>query len=249
MTADTAEPSSNAAPGYDWRGFFDGVKGSLSLAGAVMACSFVGFGAFTHSMGFDLLPSLATTVFIWALPGQVVFVDLWMKGAGLLVIALAVTLTAVRLLPMSVLVLSKSRLDHVSRWPEFVAVHFIAITIWVLANTKIEEIPLRRRVPWVIGLGVALTLAMCGFTILGYVLADTLPHALAATLVFFTPAFFLLALFGSIRWRFDVLAILFGAVLGPVAGSFAPRFDLLIAGVVGGTVAFLLGRPKRRGAP
>lgn len=45
-----------------------------------MACSFVGFGAFTHSMGFGLLPALATTVFIWALPGQVVFVDLWMKG-------------------------------------------------------------------------------------------------------------------------------------------------------------------------
>jgi hypothetical protein len=28
----------------------------------------------------------------------------------------------------------------------------------------------------------------------------------------------------------------------------APSFDLLIAGLVGGTVAFLLGRPKRKRA-
>jgi hypothetical protein len=34
-----------------------------------------------------------------------------------------------------------------------------------------------------------------------------------------------------------------------VAAWLAPDFDLLIAGVVGGTAAFFLARPKRRSAP
>ena len=238
-----------SAPGYDWRGLADGCRGAVSLAGLVMACSFVGFGAFAHALGFGLAPAIAATIMIWALPGQVVFVDLWTKGAGLLVIALAVSLTAVRLLPMLVLVLSRARLQHVRRWPEFIAAHFIAITVWVLATSQMEAVPRARRVPWIIGMGVTLTLSMVGFTTLGYVLADTLPPLLGRTLVFFTPAFFLMALFGNARWRFDYLAIAFGAGLAPVAAWFAPDFDLLIAGLAGGTVAFFLARPKRRVRP
>ena len=76
--------------------------------------------------------------------------------------------------------------------------------------------------------------------------AEALPSSLAATLVYFTPAFFLISLFGSAHWRFDYWAILLGAALAPVAGALAPRFDLLIAGLVGGTVAFFLARPGDR---
>ena len=47
--------------------------------------------------------------------------------------------------------------------------------------------------------------------------------------------------------RFDYLAIAFGAVIGPVTMQFAPDADLLVAGLVGGTLAFFLARPKRRG--
>jgi predicted branched-subunit amino acid permease len=250
VSIETAAEAGDAAPvSYDWRGLADGCRGAISLAGLVMACSFVGFGAFAHALGFGLVPAIATTIMIWALPGQVVFIDLWTKGAGLLVIALAVSLTAVRLLPMSVLVLSRARLHHVRRWPEFLAAHFIAITVWVLAASQMEAVPKRRRVPWIVGIGATLTLAMVGFTTLGYVLADTLPPLLGRTLVFFTPAFFLIALFGNARWRFDYLAIAFGAGLAPVAAWLAPDFDLLIAGVVGGTAAFFLARPKRWSAP
>ena len=53
---------------------------------------------------------------------------------------------------------------------------------------------------------------MVGFSSLGYVLAELLPLPLAAALVFFTPAFFLVSLLSGIRWRFEYVALLLGAV-------------------------------------
>ena len=190
---------------------------------------------------------MLTISFIWALPGQVVFADMWHKGAELSVIALAVSVTAVRLLPIAIVVLSKARIKGAPRWPLFVVAHFTAVTIWVLTNQKIESIAHRRRLPWMMGLGVTLMAAMFGFTSVGYLLAESLPPVLARTLVFFTPAFFMVTLVSGARWRFDYWAIALGAAIGPLATHLWPRFDLLIAGVVGGTAAFILARPKRRG--
>jgi predicted branched-subunit amino acid permease len=232
---------------YDWRGIADGARGAVCLAGLVMGCSFIGFGALVKSLDFGLLPALFTIAFIWALPGQVVFADMWHKGAELSVIALAVTVTAVRLLPIAVLVLSKARLKGASRWPLFVVAHFTAVTIWLLTTQKIESIERRRRLPWMLGLGVTLMTAMFGFTAVGYVLAESLPPSLARTMVFFTPAFFLVTMVSGARWRFDFWAIALGGAIGPVATHYWPRFDLLIAGLAGGTIAFIVARPKRRG--
>jgi predicted branched-subunit amino acid permease len=244
MDRDGGELRTTAA--YEWQGMQDGIRAAFSLAGLVMACSFIGYGAFLHSIGFGLLPGLFTTLVIWALPGQVVFADLWMKQAGLLATALAVTLTAVRLLPIVVLVLSRARLQGVRRWPEFLVAHFTAVTMWVIATAGMEKIGQERRIPWLLGLAIVLVSGMMAMTAVGYFLAGMLPPALAASLVYFTPAFFLISLFGGAHWRFDYWAIVFGALLAPLAAAIAPRFDLLIAGLIGGTAAFFLARPARQ---
>lgn len=240
---DANDPSSQ---GYDWSALPRGLAGVFCLAGGVMACSFVGFGAYLRSLDFGLPAGLLTNLLIWALPGQVVFVSSWAAGGGLLITSLAVTLTAVRLLPMSMLVLSAARLERAPRWPEFLLAHFIAVTLWIIANRKLHALERPSRVPWLIGLGLGMMAAMSCFTALGYFLADRLPHTLAATLVFFTPTFFLLSLFGGARYRLDYLAIVLGAVCGGVGGLLAPRLDLVLGGLVGGTAAYLLGRPGRR---
>ena len=85
---------------YDWSAFWPGVTGILSLAGLVMCASFLGFGALLNGMGLPLWPGLATTLLIWALPGQVVLLTLFQEGAALVAICLAVSVTAIRLLPM-----------------------------------------------------------------------------------------------------------------------------------------------------
>ena len=205
-----------------------------------MAASFLGFGALLRSVDFGLVPGLATIPLIWALPGQVVFVESIHKGLGLAATSLAVSITAVRLMPLTVLVLAQTRVKGAARWPELIAAHFVAITLWLLSNLQVEKVPYRRRLPWLIGLGGTLCGSMIGFSSLGYFLADRLPLPLAASLVFFTPAFFLVSLLSSLRWRFEYAALVLGAIIGPVTYQIAPEFDLFIAGIAGGSLAYML---------
>lgn len=230
--------------GYDWAYAILGARASLSLAGFVMACSFMGYGAFLRSVEFPLGWGILTNLAIWALPGQVVFADMWAKGAGLAATALAVTLTAVRLLPMAVLVLAWADVPGAPRAPRFIAAHLTAVTLWVMSNRYGANVPVAGRIPWLIGLGCTLMLAMAAVTATGYHVAGVLPLPVAAMLVFFTPAFFLFALMASARWRFDWLAIVLGAAIGPAATVYAPQFDLLIAGIGGGSLAMLLAPPR-----
>ncbi len=232
---------------YDWRGFAGGMRAALSLPGFVMSCSFIGFGALIHDVGFPLLAGALTTVIIWALPGQVLFVTMWQADASLPLIAAAVSLTAVRLLPMTIAVLGQVRLVSAARWPEFVLSYFTAVTVWVLSVTSLSNVPRPQQLPWLVGVGATLMGLMMVVVPVGYVLADALPSSLAAGMVFFTPSFFLLSLVASARWRFDYAAIAFGSAALPLAHQFAPEFDLMLAGVGGGTLAFLLFRPRRKG--
>lgn len=239
---DTRETAS-----YDWTGMAAGVRAAFSLPGLVMACSFIGFGALINDIGFPLLAGVATIPLIWALPGQVLFVTMWQSGVALPLIAAAVSLTAVRLLPMTIGVLAQVRLKRASRGPEFLLGHFTAVTIWVLSLTSLHDVPAPKQLPWLLGLGTALMSLMLLVTPLGYYLADSLPPTLAAAMVFFTPAFFLLSLFSGAIWRFDYAAIALGCALMPIARHYAPDFDLLIAGLGGGTLAYICLRPRRKG--
>ncbi len=232
---------------YDWAGMAGGIRAAFSLPGLVMACSFIGFGALIHDVGFPLLAGIATIPLIWALPGQVLFVTMWQSGVALPLIAAAVSLTAVRLLPMTIGVLAQVRLQQASRLPEFLLGYFTAVTIWVLSLTSLHDVPGNRQLPWLVGLGTALMAMTMLVMPIGYYLADGLPPTLAATMVFFTPAFFLLSLFSGAIWRFDYAAIALGCGLLPIARYYAPDFDLLIAGLGGGTLAFICLRPRRKG--
>jgi predicted branched-subunit amino acid permease len=230
---------------YDWSGLSLGARAAFDIAGLVMAASFLGFGAFLQSINFDLWVGLLSVPIVWALPGQVVFVDGIHKGMELAAVAFAVSLTAVRLMPMTVLVLSRARLPGYARWPELLVAHFTAVTLWMIANRGLETLPARQRLPWLIGLGSTLMASMMGFVLIGHMLAGRMPPLLAACLVFLTPAFFLVSLLAGARWRSDYVAILLGLVLGPAVYRVAPELDLLIAGVVGGTIAYGLGRATR----
>jgi hypothetical protein len=224
--------SEDGASVYDWKGFAAGSRTAFSAAGLVMAASFVGFGALLKSLDFGLLHGLLTVPMIWALPGQVVYADGVAKGLGSVAIFAAVTITAIRL--------------GGARWLDFLLAHFIALTMRVIADQAIETIERRSRLPWVLGLGTTLMASMTGFALLGFELASRLPPAVSAALVFMTPAFFFLSLFAGAKRRADYLAIALGAVIGPAVYSVAPQFDLALAGLAGGTIAYVAGRRDGR---
>lgn len=230
---------------YDWSALPRGARASFGVAGVVMAASFMGFGALVRSLETGLLPGLLSNVLIWALPGQVVALDMYAGGAGLAAMTLAVTLTAVRLMPMVVLVITKVRVENARRLPLYVVAHFVAVTIWRIAEDDIEKVERNERLPWLMGAGLTLMSAMMVMTTVGYHLAQSLPPLLAACLVFLTPSFFFISLFANAKYRMDFVAIAAGAVTGPLFGRFYPEFDLLAAGLIGGTIAYLATRWAR----
>lgn len=232
--------------GYDWTALPHGMRAAIGVPGLVMAASFIGFGALVRGLEVGLLTGVLSTPLIWALPGQVVFVNMYAQGAGLAAIALGVTLTAVRLLPMVVLVISKVRLDGGSRLALYALSHFIAVTIWRVAEDGMDHEPRPRRLPWLMGAGLALMASMIFMTCAGYVLAKVLTPLLAACLMFLTPSFFFVSLFAGAKFTMDYASIALGAVIGPAVYRFYPELDLVIAGLVGGTLAYAVTRIRRR---
>ena len=107
-----------------------------------------------------------------------VFADLWINQAGLPATALAVTLTAVRLLPMTMLVLSRARLQGVRRWPEFLVAHFTAITMWVIAHRQDGEDEPAAPHSLAAGPRQRAGSTVMVMTAVGYFLAEALPPSL-----------------------------------------------------------------------
>ncbi len=84
-------------------------------------------------------------------------------------------------------------------------------------------------------------------TALGYLIAGQVPSYLNLGMVFINPLFFLLT-FTEVKPRANRIAILLGAVIGPVSYLWFPNYSLLIAGLVGGTIAYSVDLSLRKKA-
>lgn len=207
----------------------------------------LGFGGLAAQSGVSLDIAVMMTAIVWALPSQVVLVGAITGGLSLAATALAVTLSAVRLLPMTVALMPLIGAGRPSRVSLLAASHFMAVTPWVAALRHMGAMPPRARVWWFLGLGATLSSTNTLATMLGFWGGTNLPPALAAGLVFLTPIYFLVSLTLAAKGRGDYLALIFGLVATPLATLYAPQADLLIGGVGAGTLAYIghrLGRKK-----
>ena len=68
-----------------------------------------------------------------------------------------------------------------------------------------------------------------------------------AGLVYVTPIYFLLLMFGDIRSVSMGVAVTCGAIAVPLAHLVTPHWSLLAGGVAGGTAAYVILRMKRAG--
>ena len=231
-----------------WLAFWRGARETPLTPMLILSLSFVGFGALTKATGLSLLDTVLMSVFIFALPGQVVLVDEMARGASVLAAGIAVTATAVRLMPMTVALLPVVRERGGPKWLEFLVAYFVAITMWVEALRRTPHVPRHLRTAYVFGIAAVLisTSTLGGVT--GFLLAANVPKVFAAALLFLTPIYFLLSMLASSRVMGDVLPIVMGMMLGPLLHLVAPQWDLLLTGLIGGTASFLavrwLGRRK-----
>ncbi|NNF79392.1 MAG: hypothetical protein HKN05_15305 [Rhizobiales bacterium] len=86
---------------------------------------------------------------------------------------------------------------------------------------------------------------MLGMNVAGFYLTGVLPPIVAAALAFLSPCFFFISLFSNARARADYFAIAAGVLLLPFCLELVPDYDLAVAGLVGGTLAFVAGRSRR----
>ncbi len=129
-----------------------GVRGAMSVPLLVLIASYIGFGGLLHGVGFPLLPGMLSTIFIWALPAQVILIGGLAAGTALPAIALAVGLSSIRLLPMAVALAPFTRASPLDGG-EFCASHFVAMTMWVEGMRLLPKVPVEGRPAYTLAMG------------------------------------------------------------------------------------------------
>ena len=222
------------------RAFARGLGVVVSIPAALLCAAGVGFGALARDGGLSIWHTVFITASMFALPNQVVLVDQLARNETVLAAAFAVALAALRMLPMTVTVTPFLQAGRRRPLLEVVAVHFVAVSAWVEAHRRLPTFPAEARLMGYLGLGMGFWSAMLSGTAIGYALAGSVPVAVAATLLFLTPIYFVLSLLATSRSRMDLFAIGMGCVLAPALYLAVPGFDLLATGLIGGTLAFVL---------
>jgi predicted branched-subunit amino acid permease len=221
------------------RAFAWGMRSVTStILALVLFATYLGIGALAHDTHFSLGWALACTVLVWAGPAQIILISTLGSGATVVQAAIAVTVSAIRLFPMVVSVLPMLRTPQTKRRHLVLVAHFIAVTLWVECFRLLPQVPRERRIAFTHGLGIGL-LSVCLFaTTLGYGLAANLPQLFAAAILLLTPLAFLLSTARNCRQLADILALVLGLALFPLASMLHTGVDILISGVSAGTIAY-----------
>jgi predicted branched-subunit amino acid permease len=231
------------SPRSSWTAFLAGLRAAGgSVFTYVLFATYIGIGALAHDFGFSATWVVLSTLLIWAAPAQVILISALAAGAPLLEVALAVTLSAVRLLPMVVSLLPLLKEDRTPTRRLILPAHFTAISMWVESLRLLPQIPREQRVAFCNGLGAGLLISAVSASAIGFYLAAGLPAAFAAALLFLTPLSFLISVVRNSGLLVERLAFGIGLVVGPALAAMSIGLDLLWSGLIGGTVAYGIHR-------
>lgn len=232
-------------PGPDTRSAaLAGLRTAAGVPLLLVSGGMAGFGALAHDIGFSSWEAVMAPVVVWALPAQVVAVELHAAGADLLAIAIAAALTSMRFFPMAVALLPTFRADGLAA--RLFQAHLMSATSWAFVMRPSAPREPRERLAFHTGFTLTCIAAAALAALAGWLGAAALPKPLALGLLFMNAAFFMVLLAES-RSRQVLLAVGLGAVLCPPIHAVLPEASMLLAGVLGGTGAFILGDRLRPG--
>lgn len=227
------------------RWFARGFLHALAYPAWTVALAQAGVGSIARDAGQPLGVAMASTLLVWAGPGQIIFFGGLKAGLAPLAIAAAVCLSSMRLLPMTMSILPLMRRPGQGLGLQILTAHYVAVTAWVEGLRRLPALPQDVRLSYFLGFSNALIVVSTLTTGVGFLLVDALPLPLAAGLLFVTPVFFSISVAAGARRVHEWVAILLGFGLEPLAlRVVGESADLLVVGVVAGTVAFLVGRAR-----
>jgi predicted branched-subunit amino acid permease len=220
-----------------------GAKDAFGAPAAILFAGMLGFGAMGQANGLDIWLTSATSFFMFALPGQVVLVEMLVLSASGVTIAVAVTLTATRFFTMCLTLFPQFPEKQRSSF-YYLVVHFVAMTAWAVSMRDFPKMKPEDRLSYFTGFAFVCWAVSTPATVLGYMVAGQVPSYINLGLVFINPLFFLLT-FTEVKPRANRLAILLGGPIGLLSYLWFPDYSLLIAGLFGGTIAYLVDKHFR----
>lgn len=201
--------------------------------------SMIGFGSLARDAGMTLTTSVISTIGIWGLPGQVAMAELFALGAPVAAIVIASSMANLRFLPMALSLVPMFRADaRAWRW-RYVLTQLMSVNIWAVAMLRLPHLPIDQRFPFYLGVAIICIFAGgCG-TVLGFVLAGTMPPYVSVSLIFLNLAYFAFV-FSSTKQRNCIIAVLIGTAIGPIVYQFWPDWGLPVCGLIAGTCAYYI---------
>jgi predicted branched-subunit amino acid permease len=225
------------------RGLFAATQTVLTYT---LFATYLGVGALSHDLNFSPLWAILATALVWAAPAQMILLTALGSGGAAVQAAAAVSLSAIRLMPMVVALLPMLRGPTTKSWHLILPTHFVAVTVWVESMRLVPQVPRERRIAFVNGLGTGVMGATVVSTLIGYNIAATLPPLFGAAVLFLTPISFLLTSVANSKMLVDRLALALGIALLPLTNLLNTGIDMLIAGVSAGTIAYAVHRVRGR---
>lgn len=220
--------------------FWSGIRDASGAPAVVLFAGMIGYGAMGRTNGVDGWFTALSSLLMFALPGQVVLMEMLLTGSSVVAIALAVTLTSTRFVTMTVTLFPQFH-DKDRNRGLYASVHLLAMTAWAVSMKEFASIETKHRLSYFVGLGLLCWIISAPGTILGYFLAGLVPPAITLGLVFINPLFFLLT-FTEVKPWINRIAIALGCVLGPFFTVMDRDTSLLSTGLVAGTIAYYIDR-------
>lgn len=228
-----------------------GALAALGMPGLVLGASYLGFGALIRESRLGLDAGLVSSIAGWALPGQIVLVEIIAAGGSLLSAGLAVLLTNARLLPMvaSLMPILRAAESGQPRLRHYLIAHLIAITGFAIAMQRAPRMQPGQRLAFYEGFAITLWSATILATALGFFLAGIMPRPVTLGFVFLNPLYFMLVFIADLKHRLRAWALVMGALLGPCLHLVSADWGLLATGLIAGTTAYLIDATLRRRHP
>ena len=223
--------------------FFRGYKSILKADSPAIAlgCCFIAIGALLKNLGFNIQESVFSTMLTYAQPGSLVMAESLLVGTSLLNIFLAVWFVNARLYSMAVSLFPLMMHKNQPKWKYYVSCHFIAVSAWLIMKSNYQSIPKEQRIDYWIGIGFATwSVAILG-TFIGFYFSEYLNKNMMMGLAILNPIYFLCMMIGASKSKQIAVSVLLGLIMGPIFYFLSPEWSILLGGLAGGSIAYLLG--------
>lgn len=201
------------------------------------------FGSTLKSIGFDPLQSVFSTMFIYALPGQIVMANGVATSSSLLSISFITLLINIRLMPMAISIAPLLKKDNPSPLDYYLSAHFITVSGWINFIDNRFSLHSKDALHYFIYTGIIFWCFSLVGTLAGFYVVEHIPNEIFLSLLLIIPLFFLCVVAKhGFKDIYIAIAVYGGCALYIPFTFLSQEFALAYAGISGGTLAFLIRR-------